>query len=274
MPVVILSSDAPATGSEIAGAVAQRLGFRLVGRELLERVAERSTIDQARLVRALDEDPTLLGMTAGSRTRCLAHIQRWAVDELLSDDVVCHGLAAHLYVSGVSHVLKVRVLADGESAARALAARRGISLEKAERLRGRQAAGRRRWSMAAFGRDETDPSLFDLVIGLRQIEPARAVTMIADTVGERSFQAMTYSRARLRDVALEARARVALIDRFPQARIQAMQGKITVEVTSTRRERGSVASSLEQSLATVEGAEGFEVLVLDDVFGEAIDSLR
>ncbi len=274
MSVVIVSSDSLVTGREIADAVAGRLGFRAVGRELLGTVAERFAVDEPRLVRSLDEDPSLLGMTSGARARCLACIQCVVLDELLSDDVVCHGLAAHLYVAGVSHVLKARVLADSEAMARHLAERRRVSLEKAQRVRSRQMTGRQRWSQAAFGRDETDPSLYDLVIRLQQIEPERAVGMIADTVGERSFQPMTYSRSRMLDVALEARARVALIERYPQARVQAMHGRITVEITSVKRHQQSVASSIEQLLSSVEGAEGVEVHVLDDFIGEAIDSFR
>lgn len=274
MTVVLLSSDSLTTGREIAEGVAGRLGFRLVGRELLGAVAERFGIDGARLLRSLDDDPSLLGMTAGSRARRLASVQTVVVDELLADDVVCHGLAAHLYVAGVSHVLKVRVLADSAAMARELAQRRGVSVEKAERVRLRQIAGRRRWSLAAFGRDETDPSLYDLVIRLQQIEPERAVGMIADTAGERSFQAMTYSRARLQDVALEARARLALIERYPEARVQALHGRITVETTSVRREQQSVAASIEQLLSSLKGADGVEVNVLDDFIREAIDSFR
>ncbi len=274
MPVVIVSSDSLATGRQIAEGVAGRLGFRLVGRELLGAAAERYGADEARLVRSLDEDPSLLGMTSSARARCLASIQSAVIDELLADDVVCHGLAAHLYVSGVSHVLKARVLADSEAMARQLAERRRITPEKADRVRTRQIAGRQRWSLAAFGRDETDPSLYDLVIRLQQIEPERAVGMIADTARERTFQAMTYSRARLRDVALEARARVALIERFPDARVQAMHGTIAVEITSVKRQQQSVAAAIEQLLQSVEGADGVEVHVLDDFIREAIDSFR
>jgi cytidylate kinase len=192
MPVVIISSDNYDKGREIAQKTAETLGYALLGREVLESVASKYDIPEEKLQRALDEVPSFLGMSSKIRALYLAYIEEATLVGLSGDKVVCQGLAAHLYVLGVSHVLKVRILADREELTRQVAAREGVSEEKAAKLLSRLASDRQRWSRAAYHRDETDASLYDMVISLNQIESEEAVKTITEMTEYRKFQPMTY----------------------------------------------------------------------------------
>ena len=148
-------------------------------------------------------------MSSKLRNRYLAYIQESVLSEFLKGNLVCQGLAAHLYVLGISHVLRVRVLSDVEKRIQQIASEGGISLEKAKKILDTQKKVRQRWSLDAFRLDETDPSQFDLVISLSQIDQAEAVKIITETVAYRRFEPMTYSTKCMQDLALASSVRAA-----------------------------------------------------------------
>jgi len=274
MSVIIISSDSYKTGQEIAQSSARALGYKPLDREILGKVANKARVSEEKLTQALDEGPSFLGLSSKLCHRYLAYIQEATLSELLNDNVVCHGLAAHLYVLGVSHVLRVRVLSDGEKRAQQIASQSGISLDKAKKFLDRQKRARRRWSMDAFHLDETDPSQYDLVISLSQIDSGEAVKIIGETVAYRRFQPMTYSIKCMQDLALASKVRAALLERFPDVRVRANRGTLIVETTVLRREKQKRAKAIKELAGGLPGVEYVEVHVVNDIFRQAAESFR
>lgn len=274
MSVIIISSDSHKTGQEIAQSSAQVLGYHELSREILSQVANKTGVPEVKLTQALDEGSTFMGLSSKLCRRYLAYIQAAVVSELLKDQLVCQGLAAHLYVLGVAHVLRVRVLSDPEKRSQQIATQSGISHEKAKRHLEHQKKVRQRWSMDAFRLDETDPSQYDLVISLSQIDQAEAVKIITETVSYRRFQPMTYSIKCMQDLALASSVRAALLERFPDVRVRANRGTLIVETTALRREKQKRAKAIKELAGELPGVEYVEVHVINDIFRQAAESFR
>ena len=274
MSVIIISSDVYQTGREIAESTAKLLGYGYVGREVLGKAADRHHVAESKLTQALDETPSFLRMSTKIWKRYLAYIQEATLTELLKDNMVCQGLAAHVYVIGISHVLRVLVLADIEKRAEQLATQEGISTKKAKKLLEREKKARRRWSMDAFHGDETDPSRYDLVISLSQIDPDEAVKIMKETVAYARFKPMTYSITCLKDLALSSRVRAELLGRFPDVRVSANSGTLIIETTALKREKEKKAKAIKEMVGKIPGVEYVEVHVINDIFRQAAESFR
>ncbi len=274
MPIIIISSDSYKTGREIGEKTAKATGYDYVDREILGPVAEKFNVQEENLIKALDEAPSFLGLSSKVRNKCLACIQEATLGQLLKDNVVCHGLAAHLYVLGVSHALKVRVLPEPEELASQLSSEAGGLPEKIKKLLKRQGAQRKRWTLEAFHLDETDPSNYDMVISLSQIDPDEAVKTIANMTAYRKFQPMTYSIKCLRNKELASRVRMALIERFPDVRVQADGSTIIVEAKAIKREKQKKTEAIKELAGGVEGVGYVEVHVANDIFRQAAESSR
>ena len=82
------------------------------------------------------------------------------------DNVVYHGLAGHFFVRGISHVLKVRIIADLEERIRLEMEREGISEKEALHILKKDDKERKKWSKHLYGIDTWDPSLLKLFISL------------------------------------------------------------------------------------------------------------
>lgn len=133
MPIITFSSDAYQNGRLIAKKTAESLGYRYVDREILNSVAEKYHIAEVKLIKALDELPSFIGLSSKEWKQYLAYIQEAVLGELLDDNVVTNGVAAHLYVLGISHVLKVRILMNHDERAKQVAHQKNIAFEKAKK---------------------------------------------------------------------------------------------------------------------------------------------
>jgi hypothetical protein len=204
----------------------------------------------------------------------LAYIQEAVFGEMVNDNVVTYGVAAHLYVLGVSHVLKVHILLDLDERAKQVAAQEKVAFEKAQKIIHRQERQRKRWSLDGFQLDETDPSLYDMIINISQIDPDEAVDMIIAEIGDRKFKPMTYSLKCMQDRELASRVRAALLRDFPDVRVQARDGTVVVEIKALKREKQKKAEAIKELTGKISDVHYVEVHVINDILRQAAESER
>jgi hypothetical protein len=204
----------------------------------------------------------------------LACIEAGVLDRLKADNIVCWGMAAHLYVQGVSHALKVRLLADDDQQAQRIAEEHDIPAKKAKKWLESENRKREQWSMAAFDQNELEPSMYDLVINLGQIDPDEAVRTISGAAAYRKFQPMTYSVNSLAENALAAKVKAKLLETMTDVQVEARDGKVIVTSKALKREKQKKAATIKELAGTVEGVEFVEVHLINYVIREAAESFR
>jgi cytidylate kinase/ribosome-binding factor A len=254
MTTILVSSDDSDVAVQIGKKMAKGLEYTFVGPGLLMQVAEDHGLPEAKLIRALERTPIRKLPTKNARLP-LALIQAATLTRLLEDDIVCTNLAAHLYVQGVAHVMMIRVLSDVNAHIARVAAEKKTSTRKARRLVEKERERRARWSLENFGIDESDPSIYDMVISLAQIEPDKVVDIVKDMSTYRKFRPMTYSRKCLNDLALSARVRVALLPSFHDVRVSADGDTATVFVKCSKGKKQQVAKEIKEIAGKLDGVQ-------------------
>ena len=272
MPIILISSDRYETGRAVAEKVAEATEYAYLDREILVDVAQASNIPEPKILQSLEPSSSTMGFSSKVKNRALATIQAAVMERFLDDNVVCHGLAAHLYALGVSHVVKIRVLSNGDEWASQIASERKVGIEKARKILKKQDAASRRWSLDVFKRDETDPSQYDMVISLSQIEFDEAVKAIAETVSYRKFQPMTYSIKCLKDKAFSMRVKVALMEKYPDITVTAQGGTVVVRTKALKREKRKKVESIRALAGQIPGVSYVEVHVVSNIFRQAAES--
>lgn len=273
MPIIIIASDRYQPGLEIARKTAENLAYQCFGREILEPAATQRKVKVDRLLQVF-HDYSLLGLSRRLRQRYLASIQEATLTGLPMDQAVCCGLGAHLYVRGVSHVVKIRLISEPKDLAKDVAKQLGVPTAKARKLIARSSKRRRRLALDQLHVDEDDAAIFDMVINLSQIDPGEAVKAICETAAYRKFQPMTYSIQCLSDLVLSARVRALLIDQYPDVRVRSDHGTVVVELAALKREKHKKTEAVKQALAGFPGIEYVEVHVIRDIFKQAVESFR
>jgi hypothetical protein len=118
--------------------------------------------------------------------------------------MVYHGFAGHFFVGDVSHVLKVRIIADMDERLMYMMKREEVSKGAAMQLVKKVDEERSKWNLKLYGSDTWDCRLYDMVINIGKITINDAVDMICRTVQLEAYQTTPKSQKHMEKLAREA----------------------------------------------------------------------
>lgn len=229
MPIITISRGSYSHGREVAEKLCAKLGYECVSREVILKASEHFNTPEIKLIRAIHDAPSILDRFTYGKERYVAYFAEALLHYLRKDNVVYHGLAGHFFVSGVSHVLKVRIIADLEDrVAEEMRRTARTSAEEAKKTLLKDDEERRRWSRHLYGVDTHDPCLYDLVIHIGNMTTNDAVEVISQAAMLPCFQATPESRAAMETLFLAAQVQVALVKEIPSAKVVVENGEIVV----------------------------------------------
>ncbi|MBV9578916.1 MAG: cytidylate kinase-like family protein [Chloroflexi bacterium] len=220
MAVITFSREAHSGTQDLARLLAQRLGYRYVGRdELTEAVTTRSGIrrhsqNSESEGRSLSLWESLGEQLSGDREAYVGALKTIVTELALGDNVVLVGHGAGLFLSDMRTVVRVFIVAPMADRLERL---RAEGLEDPARARSlideqdRESAAYLRY---LFGIDWLDPHQWDLVINTGRADPEAALDMLTH-----------YTQSLLRDQAEYADLeRRQLVNRVEQAVLEADLG--------------------------------------------------
>lgn len=208
MSVIIISKGSYSHGGEVAERVSRKLNYDCFSRDILIDISKKFNISELRLIRAVEDAPAFLEKYTFGREKYIAYIRAEILDNLAKDNMVYHGFAGHFFIGDISHVLKVRITADMELRLERMMKREGVSREKAAWLVNQVDEERKRWSLKLYGIDTWDCRLYDMVINIGKITIDHAVDLICQTVKQTAFHTTPESKARIEEMAEEARSKL------------------------------------------------------------------
>ncbi len=262
MAIITISRGSYTRGKEIAEKVAKRLGYECIAREAVIEASKEFNIPEVKLVRALHDAPSVLDRFSYGKEKFIAFYQLGFLKHLHKNNVVYHGLAGHFLLKGVSHVLKIRIIADMEERAKFEMEREKISEKEAYRLLKNDDEERRKWSQYVHGVDTNDPSLYDLLIKIRKITVDDAVDIICHTVGLEDFKTTRQSQAAFDNLLLAANVKVAIIEQAPDAEVFAKDGIVRIKTSATEYREDAVVEALKLAAKSVAGVREVEIYVV------------
>ena len=260
MPIVSISRGSYSRGKEVAEKVAQSLCYECTSRDILLEASEQFHISEMKLIRAIHDAPSVLDRFTYGKERYVAYIQAALLKHVQKDNVVYHGLAGHLFLQGIPHVLKVRVIADLEDRVREEMKRENISAEKARYILKKDDDERRRWSQHLYGIDPWDSSLYDIVLHIRTLSVKDAVNIILNTIKLPHFQTTPGSQKILDNLSLAAQVKATLVKEFPSVSVFAEEGGVFINISSPGKEQ-EIVQKVTGAAKTVAGVKNVKVNV-------------
>ncbi|MDB4433422.1 cytidylate kinase-like family protein [bacterium] len=256
MSIVTISRGSYSRGKDVAEKVAERLGYRCISREILAQASGEFHVQQAELLAAIQNPPSFLDRFTFGKERYMAYVRAALLDHFQKNDVVYHGLAGHFFVKAVSHVLKVRIIAEIGDRVELVMEREGMSRDAAAQFLKKLDDERRRWSLHLYGIDTRDPSLYDLVLHIKKLTADDAADIVCHTIDSGRFSPTTESQQALDDLLLAARVRAKLIEDHPRINVSAHSGAVYVGVegVSSREER-----TIRESITAIADVRGVEI---------------
>ena len=274
MSIITVSRRTYSRGKEIAEEVAENLGYKCIGREVLQAASRDYEVSEEKLYKATHEAPSFLGMTPVARKRYIAYVKAAFAAYMLKDNVVYHGPAGEVLIQGVSHLLRVRINADLDDRIALRMTRDNVPEKDARKSILRDDEQHSKLMKWVYGRDDTDASLYDLVINVSQISVENAVEIITGTVKHKKFQPMTYSIMMMKNIELSCRVTANLIDIDPDIRVRSENGKVHIHTKASGRAMKKNVEIIRERTTNLTGVASVEIHMSEDLFERMAGDMR
>jgi cytidylate kinase len=247
MPIITIYQGASGEGQELAETVAEALGYRCVGREVLVEASRRYGIAEAKLNDIVEKGPHWWERLLQDLRPYRIALQA-ALCELAHDGkVVYHGHLGHELLPGVGHVLKVLLTAPIEFRIEQTRTRQNLDDSAARHYVEEVDKARSRRLMAMFSADWRDPTRYDLILNMGKMRRDGAKRVIIEAAKLEEYQPTPASDQAFNDLALSSRVYATLFAspdvRGSTLEVRAEGGHIHV--------KGRVDHGLEDKVVTI-----------------------
>ena len=246
----------------MAEKLAAQLNYECISREIILEASEQFNIPEIKLVRAIHDSPSILDRFTYGRERYIAFFRSALLKRLQNDNVIYHGLAGHVFLQKIPHVLKVRIIANIEDRIKEEMKREHISADQARHILVKDDAERRRWSLVLYGMDTWDQRFYDMTLHLDTMDVDEAVSIIAGTLLHNCFQTTPQSRELLKDLSLSAQVEAALTNDFPKATADAGNGVVYVNARGSLVDEKRITRKVKHIVEKVDGVKKIYVNIV------------
>ena len=262
MPIITISRGVKSGGIALANALAKRLGYACLSREIIVESARKYNIEEETLWAEMSRPPSLWQRLTRERQRYLIFVRCALLDAAKNDNLVYHGHAGQVFLEGIRHVLKVRIEAPLEDRVRALMEEQQLEREAATERIKREDEERRRWVRFLFDKEWVDPALYDLTLNLATMGLETACDIVCYAVTRPDFQPTEETILKLHDRSLECEVMAGLSadnDLWDRGlAVEAYNGSVVVHgQVRSKVHRDAVADIVSK----VKGVRSFELYV-------------
>jgi cytidylate kinase len=226
MPIIAISRGTFSGGQEFAENLAKKLGFPCLSREELSEKAIKEGVPVSKLQTAMIKPPRIAKRLGPERNFYLSYATSILCDYALKGDLVYHGHTGHQLLPGIPNILRIRILADLEHRIAYVMDKLNINRDKALNYIENVDADRDKWVKFLFGIDWSNPSQYDMIINLTQMNSSNAATALCNMADLPDFKLTPASFKAINNLKLANSARVLLCK---DKRTQTADFKITAD---------------------------------------------
>ena len=248
MAIITISRGCFSHGQMLAEKVAEKLGYECVSREILVEAAHLFNVSEKKLLKSLHDAPTILERITHGKTKYLAQFQAALLEYVKEDNIVYHGHAGHLLLTGIPGVLKIRVLAEKEDRIALLQQKQTISRKEASTVIESEDRNRMDWTRYLYKTDMNDPWLYDIVIKIGLLTIDDACEIICRAAKSKNYQTSPKFKQAIVDLAITKHVEASL-QSICDADVFVRDGEVHVKVAAQKiKKTGYASPTLQQHI--------------------------
>jgi cytidylate kinase len=282
MQIVCISRGSYGYGKELANKLASKLGQTCISREVLAEKATDSGIPIGKAEMLIMKRRPLSEEMAIEVDRFKSFVTASLCEKALAEEgVVYHGRTGHLVLPGVTHIMRVRAIANMEERITLAVNRMNMTREKAKTYIDQVDDDIRRWVRTLYNVDWHDPSLYDVNISSDRLSVESSASALMQMAKLPEFMPTPASQQVLKDLLLAAQCRLAIAkdDRTHavKATVKADKGKLSVTYLPRQFK---LAEAIPSVLEKIKGIESLictmattNILFLQEIFDPNAQSM-
>lgn len=260
MAIITISRGTFSGGNALAECLAERLDYPRLGREEAIAEAEKEYgISIDKLTSALKNPPSVWQQTVGPRIAYLKCLTAAIMEHAKDGNLVYHGYAGHLLLTGIPHLLRIRVIAWMDLRIRLARQRENFTETEAIEYIEKVDKERSKWTYFLYGLEWQDPVLYDWILNLDHLSIENACEIIAHRIKLDDFKATPGSQKAFEDVLLSSRV-WATFAKNERSRIASIQVSADSGIVTLSGSLGS-QKTLETIIETAKGVSGVKTVI-------------
>jgi two-component system, OmpR family, response regulator CpxR len=231
MPVIAFFSALYCHGEDVAGMVAEKLGYSLLTDEkLIEEASKRFGTTGDKLRRTMNGRQSVFNRLTHEKLLNLAYLRSTIAEQIKDGDFVYHGFASHLLAKSLPHVLRVCLVAKFDFRILVASEAKGVSPKEAEKILRKEDEARKKWTLDLFGLGPWDKTLYDILLSMDSTSVKEAVELICDNAARPLLWTTKASRKSTDNFLLACRVYLALAERGHDVEVSCRDGVVTMEI--------------------------------------------
>jgi cytidylate kinase len=210
MAIITISRGTKSGGEELAGRLADRLGYKTINREVISECARKYNIMEQDLLEELEHTPGLWHKLTREYSRQLIYIKCTLLEMVKDDDIIYYGHAGQLLLGGLDNVLKLRLETPIEDRINAVMKETKKSHDEALEYIKHLDEQRLRWVKLLYDEDWRNPSLYDLSVNLQNMSLATICDIVETAVKSDDFKTTELTKKHLANVSLACEVKAAI----------------------------------------------------------------
>lgn len=211
MSIITISRGSLSGGRALAERLADRLGYQCISSEALIEAAAKYGVSEPKLSEVFEKTPSFWERLTKSRRLYLIFIQAAMCELAQQGKLVYHGQGGQQLLKGISHIMKVRLIAPLEYRLKIAIERQGLASREAARQYLQQVDEERLRRMRyLFNVDWRDPVLYDVVLNIEHMSLETAADVVIYMAQHPEYQPTVASEKKLNDLTLSCRIRALL----------------------------------------------------------------
>jgi cytidylate kinase len=272
MSIITISRGTMSGGKRLAEMLAERLGYRCVSREIIIKAADDYGAPESKLFDAIQKSPSIFQKLTFERDCYLAFIQASLCEYAKDNNLVYHGHGGHFLLEGISHVLRVRLVADMQYRIKATMEQFKYSEKEAIKYIEKVDKSRVKWTNFLYGKDWRSPELYDIVFNLEHADLDFVAEMVTHAVAQPQFQITPESAKAMKDLLTASRLRASLA-RLPNIRLDrlAVLADDKAVIIEGRVKSAELPDAITEAAKAVPGVEKVDNRVQVDYRGYGVE---
>lgn len=211
MQIICISRGSYGYGNELAEKLASKLGYDCISRESLTDSATDEGIPVGKIEASILKRRPISEDLAVQVDLMKAYISARICERALEKGLIYHGRTGHLVLPGISHVLRIRAIANAEERINMTLRRMpNLTREKAKQYNDLVDENRRRWVRTLYNANWEDPNLYDITVNSSDMSVENSATALVSFAQLPDFIETPSSRQVIKDTLLASRCRLAI----------------------------------------------------------------
>ena len=260
MTVIAMTREMGTLGKDVASGLAEALGIELVHQELVEHdLAERLHMDESTVHRFLEGNESLWERWQIDPKRMSIYTAEEILELASRGSILIRGWGAAQLLSGVAHVMRIRICAPMSNRISVMMQRLGINDASAMRREiERSDDAHSRAIQRQFGVDWRDAEQYDIVFNTAHIPVETCVSLIQRLAQSTTYEETEESRRNLADKLIEAAVRKILDEYAPKTPfgsgldVTVSRGKVTLSGVL------NISQTLGKTIERIKALEGVD----------------